>query len=567
MDSRVIDAIWDRTNLYNINYNFKSLDEKVNGVRDNLKILLEDGILNSEQFSELEFIVHDLVKKDELSVDAINYNLGKIQLGHLSEEVIQAIAGNANVNSIPNDNSVVTTKIANKAVTNAKLSDTYASVARIYNADNLNTMTKEGVYYKFAGAAPTGLPSELNGKDCFFEIRSWNATSTTNYAIQKITPSDNVNLTYLRFVKSGEVPGAFKIIDLENKREKTTLDSTDINNVVAEGYYLGLSTNTYKNMPPELEKSSFLLRVESFANHQGFVIQTMYKTNGLIDTSFKRFIQVKPSSDNVAGEWFKDYSLIKKESVDVTGSRYPALTGKNIVHFGDSLTEFGKYHDILKDMSSANTTKIGFGGCRMANVPSTHFRYKYNQMSMVSVSESIKNNDFTELEKAANNLKVNDNDDNTQQVNDLKNIDFNKVDYITILFGTNDYTSLVPIGSPNSAVDTEFNGAINKTVENILTTYPHIKILFLTPTWRARMDNGDGKESDKNPNSNGDYLINYVDAIIERADNYKLNKVDLYRNSGINKFTTAYYQVDGLHLTEQGDQLLARVIGNNLSKF
>lgn len=486
------------------------------------------------------------------------------------DELKSNITNQAVTDFVIEDNSITSSKIADKTISYSKLSETFAGGPRIFNSDNLNILTKEGVYFKFSGANPTGLPSELIGEECFIEVRAWYATSTSNYVIQTITSNNSLNKIYRRVVKGGTTPRNFSVYDLTDKGHivaKKTLESTDLNDVVEDGYFLGLSTNTYKNMPAELEKSSFLLRVESFASHQGFVIQTIYQTSGRIDIAFKRFIQVKVNETNIVGEWFKDTSLTGGHLVDTTGSRYPALAGKNIVHFGDSLTEFGKYHDILKDMSSANTTKIGFGGCRMANVPSTHFRYKYNQMSMVSISESIKNKDFTELEKAANNLKTNDNDDNTQQVKDLKNIDFNKVDYITILFGTNDYTSLVPLGEKESTNVEEFNGAINKVVENILATYPHIKILFLTPTWRARMDNGDGKESDKNPNKNGDYLINYVDAIIERADNYKLNKVDLYRNSGINKFTTAHYQVDGLHLTEAGDQLLARVIGNNLSRF
>lgn len=313
MESKVIEAIWDRTNLYNINYNFKSLDEKVNGVRDNLKTLLEEGILNSEQFSELEFIIHDLVRKDQLSVGDINYNLGKIQLGHLSEEVIQAIAGDANVNAVPADNSITTNKYANKSVTREKLSGPFSSGKRLFNADNLNNLTDEGVYFKFAGANPTGLPTELVGLECFLEVRSWYATSTVNYTIQRITSDSLLNKVFLRTVKGGETPGEFKTYDISGsdfELTKKDIPSIDLNSFIETGYHLGLSTNVYQNMPTEMEGLSFLLRVESFAGHQGFLIQTMYQTSGQIQNSYKRFIQVVPNSDNVVGEWFKDYSLL-----------------------------------------------------------------------------------------------------------------------------------------------------------------------------------------------------------------------------------------------------------------
>ena len=468
------------------------------------------------------------------------------------------------------DNSITSSKIADKSISYSKLSETYAGGPRIFNSDNINTLTKEGVYFKFSGANPTGLPSELAGEECFIEVRAWYATSTSNYVIQTITVNNSLNKIYRRVVKGGTTPSNFSVYDLTDKGHivaKRTLESIDLNNVDEDGYFLGLSTNSYSNLPPELAGSSFLLRIESFASHQGFVIQTIYQTSGRIDVAFKRFVQVKVNEANVVGEWFKDTSLSGDNLVDTTGSQYPAIAGKNIVHLGDSLTEFGTYHSLLSSSSGANTTSVGFGGCRMANVPPEHFRYKYNEMSMVSVSESIKNNDYTALEVAAQSLKTNDNDDNTQQVARLKNIDFSQVDYITIMYGTNDYTSLVPLGEKESTNVEEFNGAINKVVENILTTYPHIKILFLTPTWRSRMDNGDGRESDTNANNIGNYLINYVDAILDRANKFKLPSYDLYRNSGINKFTTNHYQTDGLHLTNKGDEIIARTIGSQLSKF
>lgn len=584
-----VNSVVDRDFRNRIN----QLIDVVNSVGVSIDELVVKGVMTTEQYRNLLTAINGLVKIGGVDIDTlsedlrnkilevdskiefgkvsvldIDKNLGKIDQTFLSEDLLKQIAGTANINSVPADNSITTQKVADKAITNAKLSTSFASVKRIFNADNLNTLTSEGVYYKFAGAAPTALPSELVGEELFLDVRAWYASSTSNYVIQTITVNNALNKRYVRIVKGGEVPKEFTLLDANDKGhivKKETLNSTDLDNVISDGYYLGLSTNQYQNMPKEMEGLSFLLKIESFAHHQGFVIQTIYQTSGRIDVAYKRFVQVKPNESNIAGEWFKDTSLSGGHLVDTTGSQYPALAGKNIVHFGDSLTEFGTYHEILNAISGANTTSVGFGGCRMANVPPEHFRYKYNEMSMVSVSESIKNNDFTALEQTANDLKINDNDDNTAQVQRLKAVDFNTVDYITIMYGTNDYTSLVPLGSKDSNLDTDFNGAINKVIENIQTTYPHIKILFLTPTWRSRMDNGDGKESDTNANSLGHYLIDYVDSILERADDFKLMKHDLYRNSGINKYTTAYYQTDGLHLTNKGDEVIARAIGHALS--
>lgn len=81
---------------------------------------MNDGKLTDKQFQDLQITLNELVKKGEISVGDINTNLGKIGLSHLSEEVISAIAGNANVNSVPQDGSVTTAKVADKAIEPSK---------------------------------------------------------------------------------------------------------------------------------------------------------------------------------------------------------------------------------------------------------------------------------------------------------------------------------------------------------------------------------------------------------------------------------------------------------------
>src|SRR5699024_10233623 len=254
------------------------------------------------------------------------------------EDLKSNITDQAVTDFVIQDNSITSSKIDDKTISYSELSETYGGAPRIFNSYKINTLTKEGVYFKFSGANPTGLPSELAGEECFIEVRAWYATSTSNYVIQTITSNNSLNKIYRRVVKGGTTPSKFSVYDLTDKGHivaKRTLESTDLNNVDEDGYFLGLSTNTYSNLPPELAGSSFLLRIESFASHQAFVIQTIYQTSGRIDVAFKRFVQVKVNEANVVGEWFKDTSLSGDNLVDTTGSQYPAIAGKNIVHFGD----------------------------------------------------------------------------------------------------------------------------------------------------------------------------------------------------------------------------------------
>lgn len=115
-----IDSFWDRTNLYNLNANFDELFNVVNALKDMSLSLVNDGKLTDKQFQDLQITLNDLVKKGDLTVNDINYNLGKIGLENLSDDVIQAMAGTAPVNAVAADGSIYTPKLATDSVTTEK---------------------------------------------------------------------------------------------------------------------------------------------------------------------------------------------------------------------------------------------------------------------------------------------------------------------------------------------------------------------------------------------------------------------------------------------------------------
>ncbi len=110
MKKRTIEGFWDRQNLYNT----------VEVLNDMSLDLLNEGKLTDQQFTDLQITLNGLVKKGTLSVSDINYNLGKIGLSELSDDVIKAIAGTANVNAVVADKAVTTPKIERNAVATEK---------------------------------------------------------------------------------------------------------------------------------------------------------------------------------------------------------------------------------------------------------------------------------------------------------------------------------------------------------------------------------------------------------------------------------------------------------------
>ena len=456
---------------------------------------------------------------------------------------------------------ITSEKIRNGEVTNEKLAEVPFKRNIIPTNTALSTVIENGRYLGLSGNIYPERPDDLMGASFILDVQTYN--DNHNFIIQKIIETRNPSNSLVRYIQRGTLIGDWvKDLSLIPQIQRRVIpEGATTSFMTGNGQYLGISGYGYADIPTEVNDRSFMLDVRTFNDNELFVIQTLTVTSN-IDVTYKRYIRDGGASPFVS-EWYKDYSLIKpNQPSNPTG--HP-LEGKNIVCFGDSLTEFGDYTGKIQAATGAKVTNVGFGGCRMAKSPEGSLRYPYNEMSMVGISNTIKTGDFTALDAAAADLRDNHNDDNTAAVQRLKDTDFNTVDYITIFYGTNDHNGEIPLGANDSIDEFEFNGAINLSIENILTTYPHIRVLLLTPTWRGRRNVGDGQESDSNPNPSGVYLIEYVEAIENRANDHKLISYNMYNNSGINKYTSEHYQTDGLHLTDKGDEVVSRILSHQLS--
>lgn len=237
------------------------------------------------------------------------------------------------------------------------------------------------------------------------------------------------------------------------------------------------------------------------------------------------------------------------------------LENKTIVTFGDSITDLGHYPETIEENTGANIIKAGFYGCRMTEHTGNSL---LNNMSMQKLSEFIKNNDFSQLVNAAKQYYENGGRDYRETAERLSSTNWNSVDAITILFGTNDFTNQASLGSNSDVVGTTFKGAINKIVKNINETLPHVRIIFITPIFMSRMYSTDGENSDDYPNKDGIYFKEFINAIKDLSEMNHVPFINLNALSGINKYNSSAYLSDGKHLNEKGSLRLARVIGNQV---
>ena len=109
--------------------------------------------------------------------------------------------------------------------------------------------------------------------------------------------------------------------------------------------------------------------------------------------------------------------------------------------------------------------------------------------------------------------------------------------------------------------DTEtFAGALHELITTIQNVAPKVPIVFMTPMKRDH-------NSAQNPdyltcNANGDFMIDYVNAIKEICAFYSIPVLDMYSNSQLNPLAPGWSSLfgDGLHPNNEGHALIGELL-------
>jgi lysophospholipase L1-like esterase len=154
----------------------------------------------------------------------------------------------------------------------------------------------------------------------------------------------------------------------------------------------------------------------------------------------------------------------------------------------------------------------------------------------------------------------------TENLTLLKSIDFNNVDMITIAYGTNDYTGGSFLGERTEFDVFSVCGALKYAIKRIQTTYPHIKILVITPIWRYFGEIGSEEYVDSdthNPNGTGT-LRDFADAIISASKLMRVPVLESYSNLSISQYNCTNLMVDKTHLNDAGRKLYGELISGKI---
>lgn len=144
-----------------------------------------------------------------------------------------------------------------------------------------------------------------------------------------------------------------------------------------------------------------------------------------------------------------------------------------------------------------------------------------------------------------------------ESVNLLKSIDFGKVDVITFMYDGSDYLDNYPISNEENFTDPQtFAGAMAAGVELIQSTYPHIRIIAMSPAYAFNIDaDGSYVSSDKMENDWGP-LSTYANWQGLVANIERISYVDHIYGT-IHEDIARDYLTDNLHLNDKGRQLVA----------
>ena len=84
----------------------------------------------------------------------------------------------------------------------------------------------------------------------------------------------------------------------------------------------------------------------------------------------------------------------------------------------------------------------------------------------------------------------------TESAQALTNLDYNDVDIIAVMYDDSDYRTLAPAYNGDTSDLSSFAGSLKSGIRMIQEAYPHIRIVFLSPTYRPYIDE---KGNEQNP--------------------------------------------------------------------
>lgn len=125
-------------------------------------------------------------------------------------------------------------------------------------------------------------------------------------------------------------------------------------------------------------------------------------------------------------------------------------------------------------------------------------------------------------------------------------------DFVFVLYGINDYSQVVPIGSPDDTRTATFNGALNANLQT-LRQYTDAEVIFISIPPCGAYWEGTGNTRYLN-------IRTYSEAVKAFCRKNGLKYIDLLSHSGMDASNWEEYTADRVHLKQSGYDLIGQAV-------
>ena len=248
---------------------------------------------------------------------------------------------------------------------------------------------------------------------------------------------------------------------------------------------------------------------------------------------------------------------------------YEIVSQETVVCFGDSITGIYKnkanYPEIITITSDYSAVNCGFSGMTYTDHPTAgRVPFSLNRLIDAVVSDDFSTQDTSSYVDPEN---ANYSPLYAEHLENLEAVNWSEVEYVTFFYGTNDYINGAYLNSEDDPATenkqrTNIEDCVKYCISQLLTKYPHLRILVLAPYWMTFND----EDANEHTNNKGKYLYEYNAVIEEVAKNgYNLPVINMYHMFGINPITKWYFEKDDAHPTDRLKRIIAENIVSALS--
>lgn len=288
---------------------------------------------------------------------------------------------------------------------------------------------------------------------------------------------------------------------------------------------------------------------------------TSYIVFNAIDFSFSgtsyyatKAINNLKNCPSIANYLYNQFELIKNTS---------EISAQKVVFLGDSI--FGLERGdtsiplLVGKYTGATTYNCALGGTE----GNSHNDNVWKYFDFTELSQAIANNDYTNQLAHVSDQRIPAYFSGV--IDELSNIDFSKVNIICLTYGGNDF------GNSHSDIET-FVTAMCNNINRLLTVYPNLRFLIMTPPYKRFLDSTTHEfidDSDTHENAFNQTLKEYAASYVNISHTLHVPYIDAYNELGINRFNATQWFItnDGSHPSETGRKETAKLIAEYLKRM